>query len=246
MFQLKGVGGINGWYVSKVEVTSTAYDGNSGLFRLILQLMREFGKIYRPLGFTDGVHTVKFRVTDYAGNVTETLSKDIKVDTFTPFVNLKIDGISGFNGWYVSPVTVEPIVNDPVSGVASVQVAVDGEGWAVVNNSIQFGEGLHTYQFKVIDGAGNSILIPAQNLKVDTVAPIIEMTKRLSLGEAVDYHLVDYGSGLYIYRAVIEDEDEKYKKVVWVDDISGNLLENQILWDGKFADGKKQVGENTT
>jgi len=237
---IKGVGGINGWYVSKVEVTSTAYDGNSGVVSLDFAVDAGVWKKYtEPLGFTDGVHIVKFRVSDYAGNETETLSKDIKVDTFTPFVSLKLDGTSGFNGWYVSPVTVEPIVNDPVSGVISVQVAVDGGGWAVVNNSIPFGEGLHTYQLKVVDGAGNSIITPTQNLKVDTVAPIIEMTKRLSLGEAVDYHLVDHGSGLYIYRAVIEDEDEKYKKVVWVDDISGNLLENQILWDGQFADGKK-------
>ncbi|MBP6209774.1 MAG: Ig-like domain repeat protein [Anaerolineales bacterium] len=237
---IKGVSGINGWYVSKVEVTSTAYDGNSGVSSLDFVVDAGVWEKYTsPLGFTDGVHTVKFRVTDYAGNVTETLSKEIKVDTYTPFVSLKIDGTSGFNGWFVSPVTIEPIVNDSVSGVASVQVAVDDGGWAVVNNSIPFGEGVHTYQFKVVDGAGNSIIIPAQNLKVDTIAPIIEMTKRLSLGETVDYHLMDHGSGLYIYRAVIEDEDEKYKKVVWVDDISGNLFENQILWDGKFTDDKK-------
>ncbi len=51
------------------------------------------------------------------------------------------------------------------------------------------------------------------------------------------YSLQDEGSGLAIYRAVIEDDDERYQKLVWVDGLSGNKFADQILWDGKFKDG---------
>jgi hypothetical protein len=38
---------------------------------------------------------------------------------------------------------------------------------------------------------------------------------------------------------VIENDAEKYKKVVWLDALSGDKLTDSILWDGKFADGTK-------
>ena len=44
--------------------------------------------------------------------------------------------------------------------------------------------------------------------------------------------------------AVIEDDAEQYKKIVWLNSISGNKLQGDILWDGKFADGTQaSIGE---
>jgi len=41
-------------------------------------------------------------------------------------------------------------------------------------------------------------------------------------GERLDYSLRDAGSGLAVYRAVIEDEDERYPKVVWTKTLSSS------------------------
>ncbi|MBI2332153.1 MAG: hypothetical protein HYU84_08350, partial [Chloroflexi bacterium] len=39
-------------------------------------------------------------------------------------------------------------------------------------------------------------------------------------------------------RSVIEDEDEKYKKIVWLEELTGKKSnDNEIRWDGVFADG---------
>jgi len=62
------------------------------------------------------------------------------------------------------------------------------------------------------------------------------MDDEIDLGDTLYYALQDNGSGLWINRTVIEDEDEKYKKVVWLEEISGYKIESDILWDGKFAD----------
>src|SRR5690606_16506065 len=86
------------------------------------------------------------------------------------------------------------------------------------------------------DTAGNITTTPFLTLKVDTIAPIVDMDDEIDLGDRLYYELQDAGSGLWINRTVIEDEDEKYKKVVWLEEISGYKIESDILWDGKFAD----------
>src|SRR5687768_3356649 len=63
------------------------------------------------------------------------------------------------------------------------------------------------------------------------------MTAELSLGETVYYALEDYGSGLDLYHPVIEDDEEQYQKIVWLDLLDGNKFQDQIRWDGKFKDG---------
>jgi|GEM_PF-6370194 len=77
---------------------------------------------------------------------------------------------------------------------------------------------------------------PLQQIAVDTTPPTVEADTQINLGETIYYTLRDNGSGLWIERIVIEDEDEKYKKIVWLTEISGNKIEGDILWDGKFAD----------
>ena len=244
-FSVSGAVGMNGWYVSDVQVSATANDTGSGLSMLEVSTNGGAWTSYSsPITVSDGIHTVQFRATDNAGNVTES-TQTIKVDTVTPTLNLSVNGEAGLNGWYTSITQVSATSSDSVSGVAVVEGAADSVAWIPVN-SLSFSDGLHTYQFKATDNAGNTTTIPVQNLKVDTIAPAIDMTESLPLGERVYYTLEDpstssgqAGSGLAIYRAVIEDDAEKYKKIVWLNNISGNKLEDHILWDGIFADGAK-------
>ncbi|MFN8411511.1 MAG: Ig-like domain-containing protein [Anaerolineales bacterium] len=249
---VSGTNGANGWYVSSVVVTPVASDSGSGLATLEAKIDGgSWTIINSPISFTDGVHTYQFRATDNAGNTTESAQQTIKVDTTTPVLSINIAGTLGKNpsnglntGWYVSSATVTPVLVDATAGVGVVEATIDGGPWIIINSPMSFQDGIHNYQIRVTDNAGNVTTTPVQNLKIDTIAPAIDMTETLSLGETVFYSLEDMGSGLFGYRAVIEDEDENYKKIVWVDQIGGNKIRDEILWDGKFADGASAgIGE---
>jgi hypothetical protein len=114
-----------------------------------------------------------------------------------------------------------------------VQAKIDNGNW-VDTSEIILPDGIHSYQFRVYDHAGHMTESSVGQIAVDATAPNVEADEEIKLGETVYYALEDNGSGLAISRIVIEDEDEQYKKVVWVENIAGNKLESNILWDGKF------------
>jgi len=244
---VSGAAGENGWYVSQTEVTAAATDSGSGLASL--EVSADGGAwsiVHGPLSLSDGIHTLQFRATDNAGNVT-TVEQGVKVDTLTPALNVSINGKKGLNGWYTSLMQVLAEANDPStgsgqapgSGIASIEASLNGGAWSIVHGPLSLSDGLHTWQFRVKDKAGNQTETPVQSLKVDTIAPFVEMPETISLGERLYYSLQDDGSGLANYRAVIEDDAEKYKKISWVDTLGGNKAESDILWDGRFKDGAK-------
>jgi hypothetical protein len=233
---VSGAAGSNSWYVSEAEISAVASDSGSGLFALEALVDSGAWQTYvAPIILSDGVHTVHFRATDNAGNVTEA-EQEVKVDTITPSLSLSVNGKKGSNGWYTSITKLSATSSDSGSGVVLLEGTADGGGWSTVS-AVTFSDGLHTYQFRVTDNAGNVTIIPVQNIKIDTIPPLIEMAEELSLGETLVYELTDDGSGLAVFRTVIEDDAEKYKKISWLDSISGNKLKGDILWDGKFKDG---------
>jgi hypothetical protein len=241
---VSGVTGSNNWYVSETEVSATASDSISELSTLEVKVDGGEWETYTtPILLSNGIHNIQFRATDNAGNVT-TAEQEVKVDTITPSLTLAISGRKGLNGWYTSTTQVSAATNDSGSGVAMLEAIVDGGAWSIVNGPLSLSDGLHTWQFRVKDLAGNLTESPVQNIKIDTISPFIEMTEELSLGETLYYDLEDYGSGLSNYRAVIEDKAEKYKKVAWLDTLSGNDVQGEILWDGNFRDETKAgIGE---
>ncbi len=237
-----GTTGLNGWYRSAAQITALGTDATSGVAKIEVSTNGgAFLPYTAPVIVNDGQHNYQFKVTDNAGNVTQTV-KAVKVDTVTPSLSLNLSGTRGQNDWYVSSTSVTPTATDVTSGIASLEISQDGFAYAAYQ-STSFFDGLHTYRFKATDNAGNITETPAQNLKVDTIAPVIEMMDELKLGEYLYYDLEDptvtgqENSGLSIYRAVIEDDDEKYKKIVWLDGLAGDKKRDSILWDGKFADG---------
>ncbi|MBL8107872.1 MAG: Ig-like domain repeat protein, partial [Anaerolineales bacterium] len=157
----------------------------------------------------------------------------ISVDTTTPTLSLSISGTKGNNNYYISKPKITATTFDATSGIAFVQAKIDNGNW-IDANEITIEDGIHTYQFRAYDNAGNMTETPVQNIKVDTTPPSVEADTKINLGDTLFYTLEDKGSGLAIERIVIEDEDEKYKKIVWLQEISGNKIEGDILWDGKF------------
>lgn len=242
---MTGATGQNNWYISNVTLTPTASDSMSGL--AILEVSLDGGawlgtESNQSTVISDGAHIVQFRATDNAGNVSQTATQPINVDATTPSLSLNISGTRGQNDWYISSVSVTPNASDGGSGVARVEAKVNGGEWTVVSDqSSVFSDGVHTYQYKVTDNAGNITETPVLPMMVDTVPPAIAMRDdALNLGDTLSYDLEDSLSGLWINRTVIEDDDEKYKKIVWLEVLTGNKSnDNEIRWDGLFTDGTK-------
>lgn len=237
-----GTMGQNSWYVSAVTLTPTASDATSGLYSLeVTTDGNTWSSVSAPLILTDGVYTVQFRATDNAGNISQTPSQQVKIDATTPSLSLNVSGTRGQNDWFISSTTVTPNASDAGSGINKTEAKIDNGTWSIVNSSASFVDGVHTYQYKVTDNAGNVTETPSITMMVDTVPPAIAMSDdTLALGDTLMYDLEDSLSGLWITRAVIEDEGEKYKKLVWVEEITGKKSNNNaIRWDGVFADGTK-------
>ena len=133
---------------------------------------------------------------------------------------------------------VSASANDAGSGLATIEVSVDGGSWNTYSAPLAFDDGPHTYQFRATDQAGNLSKTALQQIQVDTVPPAIDLPKSWKLGQTTIFKLEDDGSGLSSVRLVIEDDDERYPKVTWDESLGSYKFKGEIDWDGRFKDGQ--------
>ncbi|HQU37681.1 MAG TPA: Ig-like domain-containing protein, partial [Anaerolineales bacterium] len=229
-----GSNGATSWYVSPATITATGSDSTSGLSSVLLSV--NGGAWTASTTLNDGVYLVEVRAEDNAGNVS-TSSTTISVDTVTPSISLNVNGTMGGNGWYSSNMQVTANASDLTSGIASLEVSADSGLYQAYTSPVSFTDGYHTIQFKATDNAGNQSETPIQEFYVDTTAPAIDLPSSWEVNKTIGYNIQDDGSELAALRIVIEDEDEKYKKVTWDEEVSGDKFKGEITWNGKFRDG---------
>lgn len=238
---LDGTPGNDPWFVSSVDVNASASDFAPGSGLLAFEYSLDGGSwesFPGTLSILDGVHSLSLRATDGAGNVVET-SQTIQVDTIIPVLNLSLIGTAGELGWYISTVELQATIADDGSGPAVLEASVNGGEWSAYTAPLVFSDGQHSYQFRALDHSGNLIETPLQGLSVDTIPPVIDLPASWTLGQIAPFKLQDDGSGLAGLRLVIEDEDERYPKVAWDDNLSGDKFRDEIAWDGRFKDGSQ-------
>lgn len=117
----------------------------------------------------DGVHNVDGRVVDKAGNQA-TQSGEIRIDGTPPSVDAELSGTLGQEGWYVSAVTVTASASDALSGVAGVQVSLDGGGWQNAPLVVTI-DGTHSLRVRASDAAGNQATAAGPTIKIDAHPP---------------------------------------------------------------------------
>ena len=240
---VSGTEGNNGWYISPVEISASISDPQPGSGVAVFQYSLNGGdweNFGGPMTLMDGIHSLSLRASDVAGNVVET-SQTFQVDTITPVLDLSITGTSGMNGWYVTAVEISAVATDDGSGLAIFEASANGGAWAAYTAPLAFSDGGHSYQFRATDNAGNLFEVPIQGINVDTIPPAIDLPPAWRLGDNAMFKLQDNGSGLAGLRLVIEDEEEIYPKVAWVDDLSGNKFGDSIAWNGHFKDGSQAL-----
>jgi len=231
---ISGSYGAGGWYVSPVTVTATGADSVSGLAGTSLSV--NGGAWQASAILSEGVHNVALSASDNAGNISNS-STTISIDTTTPSIDLSISGTTGKNGWYVSKVEASAAASDGTSGISSFEYSTDGVTYQPYVSPVTLGDGKQVIQFKASDNAGNVTETPLQELYLDSVAPSVDIAPTSVLGETIRYKVQDDGSGLASLRVVIEDEDERFEKIAWNEDVSGAKFSSEIEWDGKFKDG---------
>lgn len=118
----------------------------------------------------DGSHSLIFRVSDVAGNVSTT-NTSIKIDTTNPVAAYTPTGTLGTGGWYTSAtVTGSVAVTDATSDVADIEHRIDGGAWTTGTTATLHTDGVHTVEFSYTDNAGNTDT-QTRTIKVDSTLP---------------------------------------------------------------------------
>ncbi len=117
--------GNNGWYNKPVQVYVKAWDGGKGISNVQVSLG---GGTWYDCSLTirkDGTYYVIGRATDKAGN-TASVTEIVKVDLTPPVVEFNIPQGSGFQDWYVAPVSLALNGSDALSGVFKTTLNAEG------------------------------------------------------------------------------------------------------------------------
>ena len=177
---LEGTHGANGWYISHVTMTLSASDGDgSGVARTEYSFDGSNWQDYEaPLSITnEGVTTVFYRSYDEAGNLEETKSCVVRIDTRPPVI--EITGVDdGAWVYEASPdfVAYDP---DPGSGIDSCEGRLDGQ--AFTSGSLVDTEGDHALVVTARDTAGNEATVDI-SFTVDRTRPLITIIEPLDGG----------------------------------------------------------------
>jgi plastocyanin len=209
---VSGTRDADGNYVGAATVTVTASDAGSGVDTVEYQV-DDTG--YRPYTApvvvgAAGDHSVQFRATDHAGNVSAAGSVAFRVvpageqDTTPPAVTADVTGTRDPSGGYLGAATATITATDSQSGVATVEYSLDGAAFTpytapVVVDSV----GAHMLHYRATDVAGNVSAEAMASFTVvappagDTTPPTVTATVTGSPGAAtVTITAADAGSGV--------------------------------------------------
>ncbi len=217
-------GGNNSWYTADVKVKLTAEDndGGSGVLKTEYSLDKGSTWIKYDKPFTisqEGTTTVLYQSTDRAGNVEIAKTQIIKIDKTEP----DIDTIIPYDGQeFFSSDVMEIVydVNDEQSGVASVDLSIDGNKIATTTIPLsKYSLGQHVLKIEAKDVAGN---IATARINFNIIADTIDIDSTIN-----DINM------LYAQGAI-------YKEIVKTTMING--LEWIKNYEEKY--GKKQEQKN--
>lgn len=151
---LNGTGGLNGWYVSDVQITLTATDneGGSGVKNTEYSFDGTNWNLYTvPFAITnEGASTVYYRSTDNAGNVEPIRNQTINIDKTPPQIAINTPANGGV---YVlnQALTADWSVTDALSGIVSATGTLTSG--AIIDTGAV---GAKTFTVTATDNAGNT------------------------------------------------------------------------------------------
>jgi hypothetical protein len=175
----------NGWYKSDVTVMLSPYDDFSGVANTEYKLAGDsaWTAYTGPIQFlNEGSYQLQYHSTDMAGNVETAKVLEVNIDKTDPVYSLTANGSPFVNGTeYMDEqtVTFNLSASDPLSGVAGLNITLDGKPYANGTAIDLAGKlGAHTLRFVINDQAGN-VTDMSMDFKVKTsVASLIHIVDR--------------------------------------------------------------------
>jgi plastocyanin len=222
--QVTGSQDSSGAYIGSAMVVLSATDSGSGVASIEYALDGGAWTAYSQAVqvSTPGAHTVVYRATDVAGNVSAegTLTFTVvagEVDETPPSVSAVVSGTQNSSWQYVDAATITVSALDTGSGVASVEYTVDGGPWTAYTTPVVVdAAGEHTFGYRAADRAGNSSAELSGSFTVvedspgpgPDVCPSSDVRDTVIIGD-VDSQVenIDTGNGCTINDVIDEDAE---------------------------------------
>jgi hypothetical protein len=173
----------------------------------------------------DGVHTLRTRIADVVGHLSDWREETIKIDTALPSAALACS--SAADAWSRVPASCSVTATDALAGLGSATLAgADGGTAAVANGTVATvsADGTHTIRLDVADAAGNAASAQAV-VNVDRTAPAAGLSCAAS-------------GGRYSCRADASDGTSGLAYLGW--SLDGGAFET-VAPGGSFTVAKGQV-----
>ena len=167
-----GFAGENGFFVSEVNVSSTAEDEGSGVSSVWLRVDGGDWALWN--GYleldSDGHRLLEMYAQDIAGNRGGTVRMEVAIDTHAPRMGLEVLKEAQPDGSYLNHALVGLHAEDAESGVALFRYRVDDGPWLDADESVLVqGEGSHVISCFALDAAGNNA---STELSIEIVLPL--------------------------------------------------------------------------
>lgn len=214
---ITGTLGINGWYVSDVNIYLSGSDAESGIGEVHYTVDGSADIVVPGSSAAtsidlDGAHTLSYYSVDGAGNKETLNSLSIKIDKTRPKIALSMTPDPNATGWYNTDVTVSFTCSDSLSGIAvcpaPITVATEGAGQIITGSAV--------------DGAGNEA-IASVTLDIDKTPPVADISaspavlwppKRKMVQVAVHGGASDSISGIVSRTFTVKDEYGKVQPLI--------------------------------
>jgi uncharacterized cupredoxin-like copper-binding protein len=246
--QVTGSQDASGAYIGSAMVVLTATDSGSGVASTEYKLDSGAWTAYAAAVQVSalGAHTVLYRATDQAGNVSQegTLTFTVvtgSVDTTPPSVSALVSGTQNSSWQFVDAATITLSALDTGSGVASVEYKLDSGAWTVYTAPVAVdAAGNHTFLYRATDLAGNvSAELPGSfTIVEDTPAPGPDVCPSSDVRDTViigdqdsQVENIDIGNGCTINDVIDENGDWATHNafVKHVKAVTKELVQNGVL-----------------
>ena len=178
--QLTGGRAPNGWYITPVTVTLTTTDIGAGVAAVNWRLN---GGSWQPYGgpwrvATERVNLLEYYAVDKVGNQEGQQYSVFSIDLVDPTTRLGlVQGISGDNGWYISPLTLTLSAQDLESGLQVIEYRVNDQPWQPYSSAITLQtEGVQRIHYRAGDASGHVEATRTLTVSLDLTPPIITNT----------------------------------------------------------------------
>ncbi|WP_308799376.1 family 78 glycoside hydrolase catalytic domain [Agromyces silvae] len=161
----------NGWLAPGAQLTFAAEDALSGVDAIEFRFGGGEWTSYRtPIVLPNGVSSAEYRARDLAGNTSEPVAVQLRVDADAPVVAVTRSTPPAASGWHLDHPALAIEAGDDASGVASVRYAIGAGQWQDYAGPFEVGDGVTEVRVRVTDGSGNTTTV-TETVRVDTIAP---------------------------------------------------------------------------